>query len=157
MRKQLKELHCRGEAERSEKEEMGRLYKELLEQLRASAEEKEHLQVTILCPACALVESLFAYYKRLLCCPCVPCFLFQRCGSQNSAQTKYQGAGDNNCSSIYHVEVASHCKTRRLQSVQIVFPPVYLPKSRSPGDSGPMDTCALQYISSTPRHKKLRT
>lgn len=46
VRAQLAELKQAGEAEITEKDEMGRLYNELLEQLRTAEEEKEELQAS---------------------------------------------------------------------------------------------------------------
>lgn len=46
VRAQLAELSHAGEAEITEKDEMGRLYNELLEQLQKAEEEKEELQAS---------------------------------------------------------------------------------------------------------------
>ncbi|CAM9699485.1 unnamed protein product, partial [Sphacelaria rigidula] len=46
-RKQLEEFQRRGGKDRSEKEEMGRLYNELLEQLKAAGEENERLEASL--------------------------------------------------------------------------------------------------------------
>ena len=45
MQKELEDLRQKAEAGRKEKDEMCRLYNELLEQLKKAEEEKEELQV----------------------------------------------------------------------------------------------------------------